>query len=669
MSISVAKSAGFCHGVRHAVEKALEVSKRSDVDIYCLGDIIHNNDVIRELREKGIKTVDSVEDITQEGAVVLIRAHGIGKEVYNRLKSKNVEIVDATCVYVKRIHTLVEQKHEEGRKIIIIGDRMHPEVIGINGWCDDTAYIIADEADLENIPYGSDDPVAVFSQTTFEKNKYRKIIDKIKISFKNLQEFDTICKSTLKRQEEAEELSKKCDIMIVLGGERSSNTKKIYDICKTNCEETYLAENLSKLPRDLKLKNKKAGITAGASTPANVIREVYKHMNESVSKEKDLSFEDAINQASLRLSSGSVVKGKVIGRTDEELYIDVSYKSDGVLPKEEFGDEEEFAALKAGDEIEVYVTRVNDNEGYVLLSKKRVDSIRSADAVKRAFEEKTPLKAKVRNAVKGGVIAEHKGFEIFVPASQISDAYIRDLSSVVGNTIDVLITEFDLRKKRVIGSARVIIEKEKEENLGRLWDEIEVGKEYEGTIKSFVDFGAFVNIGPIDGLLHISEMSWSQIKHPSDIFKVGEKIKVTILSYDEDKKKVSLGYRREEDNPWYMISEEIKAGDEIDVRIVRIVPFGAFAEIKPGVEGLIHISNISHKRLGHPAEVLRIDEIVRVKVLEVDESNKRVALSIKELLAPDAEPEDISKEEEDQSSHSEELDVSLGDVIDFNISK
>jgi 4-hydroxy-3-methylbut-2-enyl diphosphate reductase len=257
-----------------------------------------------------------------------------------------------------------------------------------------------------------------------------------------------------------------------------------------------------------------------------------------------------------------------------------------------------------------------------------------------------------------------------VPASQISDAYIRDLSSVVGTTIDVLITEFDLRKKRVIGSARVIIEKEKEESLGKLWDEIEVGKEYEGTIKSFVDFGAFVNIGPIDGLLHISEMSWSQIKHPSDIFKVGETIKVTILSYDKAKKKVSLGFRREEDNPWFKISDEIKAGDEIDVRIVRIVPFGAFAEIKPGVEGLIHISNISHKRIGHPAEVLRIDEIVRVKVLEVDEGNKRVALSIKELLAPDAEPEEVSKEEvEDPNSHSEELDVSLGDVIDFNIQK
>lgn len=668
MNILIAKSAGFCSGVRFAVQKALEITQNANTKIYCLGDIIHNNDVIADLKARGITIIESIDQITEDDAVVLIRAHGIGKETYENLKDKNVKIIDATCTYVKKIHKLVEEKFNEGSKIIIIGDKNHPEIQGINGWCNNEAYIINDEIDIPGIPFSKEDTISVFSQTTFDKNKITKIIDKIKISFKNLQEFDTICKSTLKRQQSAEELSKKCDMMIVLGGERSSNTKKIYDICSQNCDETYLAENLSKLPKDLNFKNKKVGITAGASTPANVIEEVYDFMNDSVSKEKEFNFEDAINQATLKLASGTIVKGKVLSKSDNEAYVDVSYKSDGILPLEEFSEESEFTSLKPDDEIEVYVTRVNDGEGYVLLSKKRVDSIRSADFVKKSFEDKSPLTVKVRNAVKGGVIAEYKGFEIFVPASQISDTYIKDLSIIVDSTLEVLLTEFDLRKKRVIGSARVLIEKEKSEKMGVFWENIEIGKSYEGTIKSFVDFGAFVNIGPIDGLLHISEISWSQVKHPSDVFTIGQKIEVFILKFDKERNKISLGFKKAEDNPWFGLENEISAGDEIDVKIVRIVPFGAFAEIKPNVEGLIHISNISRSRVGHPAEVLHIDQVVKVKVLEIDINSKRAALSIKELLPVEiaSEPVTDDKKEAEKTEHNEELAVSLGDVIDFD---
>ena len=668
MNILIAKSAGFCSGVRFAVQKALEITQNANTKIYCLGDIIHNNDVIADLKARGITIIESIDQITEDDAVVLIRAHGIGKETYENLKDKNVKIIDATCTYVKKIHKLVEEKFNEGSKIIIIGDKNHPEIQGINGWCNNEAYIINDEIDIPGIPFSKEDTISVFSQTTFDKNKITKIIDKIKISFKNLQEFDTICKSTLKRQQSAEELSKKCDMMIVLGGERSSNTKKIYDICSQNCDETYLAENLSKLPKDLNFKNKKVGITAGASTPANVIEEVYDFMNDSVSKEKEFNFEDAINQATLKLASGTIVKGKVLSKSDNEAYVDVSYKSDGILPLEEFSEESEFTSLKPDDEIEVYVTRVNDGEGYVLLSKKRVDSIRSADFVKKSFEDKSPLTVKVRNAVKGGVIAEYKGFEIFVPASQISDTYIKDLSIIVDSTLEVLLTEFDLRKKRVIGSARVLIEKEKSEKMGVFWENIEIGKSYEGTIKSFVDFGAFVNIGPIDGLLHISEISWSQVKHPSDVFTIGQKIEVFILKFDKERNKISLGFKKAEDNPWFGLENEISAGDEIDVKIVRIVPFGAFAEIKPNVEGLIHISNISRSRVGHPAEVLHIDQVVKVKVLEIDINSKRAALSIKELLPVEiaSEPVTDDKKEAEKTEHNEELAVSLGDVIGFD---
>ena len=668
MSILIAEGSGFCLGVRYAVEKARETSERKDKKIYCLGDIIHNNDVIKDLKKSGIVTVEDIS-LIEDNSIVIIRAHGIGSEVYEKLRQKDIEIIDATCVYVKKIHKLAQEKHAMNKKIVIIGDSAHPEIIGINGWCDNSAYVVMNEEEAKRIPFDPSDELVIFCQTTFEKNKYRKIVDKIKITFKNIEEFDTICKSTIKRQQKAEELSKNCDIVIVLGGERSSNTKKIFDICSSNCNETYFVENLAQLPKDIKLKNRKIGITAGASTPANVIEEVYNFMNESLSKEKDLNFEDAINQASLKLSSGTIVKGRVLGKSDSELYVDVSYKSDGILKIEELSEDDEFENIKQGDEIEVYVTRVNDNEGYVLLSKKRVDSIRSADTVRTAFESKTPLRVKVRNAVKGGVIAQYKGFEIFIPASQITDGYIRDLSSVIGTSPDIIVTEFDLRKKRIIGSARILIERDKEENLNKLWDDIEIGKEYEGIIKSFVDFGAFVNIGPIDGLLHISEMTWGQLKHPSEMFQIGQELTVTILSFDKVKKKVSLGFKKQEDDPWYDIVSFVKADDEIEVKIVRIVPFGAFAEVKPGVEGLIHISNISHKRIGHPAENLRIDDIIKVKVLEVDKDAKRIALSIKELLPLESEPESVKTPdaEIDKSEHSEDMKVSLGDVIDFNI--
>jgi (E)-4-hydroxy-3-methyl-but-2-enyl pyrophosphate reductase len=661
MNILIDESAGFCSGVRFAVETARQVAKRKDVRIYCLGDIIHNNDVINELKTEGIITVESVSQIAEEGSVVIIRAHGIGKDIYRQIKDKNLEIVDATCAYVKKIQELAQENHDLGRKIILTGDKCHPEIAGISGWCGNEAFIVENEDDVDIIPFSKDAPISVFSQTTFEKNKYRNIVDKIKISFKNVEEFDTICKSTIKRQKKAEELSKECDVMIILGGERSSNTRKLYDICASNCQETYLAENLSKLPKDLQIKNKKVGITAGASTPANVIEEVYNFMSESSIKENEVNFEDAISQASLKLSSGTIVKGKVLRKSDTEITIDVSYKSDGVLPIEEFSDPEEFAALKPGDETEVYVTRVNDAEGYVLLSKKRVDAIRSVDSVKNAFEDKKPLAVKVKNAVKGGVVAGYKGFEIFIPASQIGDTYTKDLSTFVGSSFDILITEFDPQKRRVIGSRKVLADKDRDISLNAFWDTVRIGMSYEGIVKSFVDFGAFVNLGPIDGLLHISEISWSSVRHPSDILKIGQKINVFILSFDKDKRKVSLGYKKNEDNPWFNVSQKISVNDEIEARIVRIVPFGAFAEIVPGVEGLIHISNISGKRLGHPAEVLKIDQTVRVKVLEVDPVNKRIALSIKDLLPPAEEihPSDVDE------THTEELDVTIGDIVDL----
>ncbi|NLL97019.1 MAG: bifunctional 4-hydroxy-3-methylbut-2-enyl diphosphate reductase/30S ribosomal protein S1 [Clostridiaceae bacterium] len=665
MEIKRAKYSGFCFGVDKAVKTAFELDY--DGKVYTWGELIHNQKVIDELGKKGIKAIDDI-GILKEGDCVIIRAHGIGKKIYEDLNSLNVTILDATCPYVKRIHEIVKKEHEDGNQIIIAGNPEHPEVIGINGWCEGKALIVADEKDAEALP-ASDKKAVVVAQTTFKRAKYEDICEVLKKKFAFVIKFDTICNATVQRQSEAESLSREVDLMIVIGGKNSSNTQKLYEICKENCSQTYLIENADELPPFDK-NVRRVGITAGASTPEMVIKEVFFHMEDMMNgHEGEMDFSKALEMTFTELRTNEIIKGKIIGYNNNDVFVDIGYKADGLIPMEEFLDDPDFDPerdLKDGKEIEALVVKINDGEGNVVLSKKKVDSIRGFEMVKEAFKNNTPIEVVIKEIVKGGAVADFKGVRIFIPASQISDRYVKDLEPYKDKKVKLLITEM-ANKRRIVGSCRAIIEKEKAQKAEEFWNGVEDGKEYTGTVKSLTKFGAFVDLGGVDGLVHVSELSWKKVDDPSSILSVGDVVTVRVTSFDKEKKKISLSYRKMEDNPWYNIENRYTVGDVVTGTVLRMVPFGVFVELEEGVEGLVHISQISNVRIGRPEEVLTVGQKIEMKIMDINVDLKKISLSIKEVnpLDPEQEekPAEVEASQDEPTEHAEEMTNTIGDII------
>ncbi len=667
MEIIRAKTAGFCFGVDKALNEVLKLVEKSDKNIYTFGPIIHNEQVVDRLKAKGVLVVEEIEKANSPGYLV-IRAHGVPPECYEKLENTGLDTVDATCPYVKKIHRLVNEKYQEGYNIVIVGDREHPEVKGINGWCGNNAFIVNTEEEAEAITEG-EKGLCVVAQTTANRYKWDKINKYLKNKFENILKFDTICNATITRQTEAEEIAEKVDAMIVVGGRNSSNTRKLYEICKNKCKETFMIETSDELPQfDIK-KIKRVGVTAGASTPDWIIKEVIKKMDELNKQEHEMSFEEAFENSIVTIQTGNIVKGRIIGYNNSEVYVDLGFKSDGIISMDEFLEDPDFKpeeSLKIGEEIDVFVIRVNDGEGNVLLSKKRVDAAKNMDKLEEAFENKTPVKGKITEIVNGGAIANVGGIKVFIPASQVSDRYVKDLKEFLKQVVTLRIIEFNKQKKRIVGSQRVILEEQKAKNASNVWGNIEVGKKYTGTVKSLTDFGAFVDIGGVDGLIHVSELSWTKIKHPSEVLKLGDKVDVTVLEADKDKKRISLGYRKNQDDPWYNAEEKYKVGEVVKGKVARLVPFGAFIELDSGVDGLVHISNIAHTRIAKPSDVLKVGQEVEAKIIEVNVEAKKIALSIKELvpkeIAEDKGSSNESSEEALPTEHKEDMGVTLGDI-------
>ncbi|MBO5059705.1 MAG: bifunctional 4-hydroxy-3-methylbut-2-enyl diphosphate reductase/30S ribosomal protein S1 [Clostridia bacterium] len=638
MSIKIAKTAGFCYGVKRAVDKVYETVESGDKKIATLGPIIHNSQVVEDLEKRGVKAYESVSEIPQDTAVV-IRTHGVKKSVIDELSGR--EYIDLTCPFVAKIHKIVKEHHENGYQIVIVGDENHPEVIGINGWCDDSAIITYDEnfeisSDYEKIP------ICVVAQTTINKNVFVQIVQNIKNTCKTVVVFDTICSATKDRQEEAYALSAESDIMFVIGGRESSNTKKLYGIACEQCSETYFIETFEDIPQSIYLKNKKIGITAGASTPARTIEEVFTTMDEKIKNEE--SFAELFERyESKTLNNGDIVDATVVEIRNTEVIVDLGgFKYNGQLAVDQLSDDPYLKAsdiVKEGDVIKVYVVGVNDAEGKVVLSRKKLIAMESWNKMKEAYENKEVLDAKIIKVVRGGVIALSNDSQVFIPARQASLRYVQDLETLLNTNVKIRLIELDERRKRVVGSVRVLLEEEKKATEDKFWADAEVGKEYTGTVKSLTSFGAFVDIGGVDGLVHISELSWDKIKHPSEVVKEGDVLKVYIKDINEETKKISLGYKKAEDNPWVIAKSKINVGDVIKCKIVRMMPFGAFAEIMPSVDGLIHISQIADKRIGKPEDVLTIGEEVEAKVVEIDWETNKISLSIRALIAPPAEEE------------------------------
>ena len=646
MQIILAKTAGFCFGVDRAVEMVNESVRRGNKTA-TLGPIIHNRHVVERFLKQGLREI-AVPAQAEPGETVIIRAHGVPKQVQQELCARGVPVLDATCPFVKKIHTIVKDETEKGRRIIIFGSPVHPEVEAIASFCCEPVIVQSPE-ELENWltqePQRRKMPLSMVSQTTSSQKMWKSCAEIAKKVCTNCEIFDTICRATEMRQEEAAILSQKCDAMVVVGDARSSNTGRLAMICEQYCKKVSLVDQADDLEMSLFSGANTVGITAGASTPSWIIKEVNNKMSEELKVETAMeeNFAELLEQSLKTLNNGDKVTGTVMAVGSTEIEVDLGTKHTAYIPLEDFSGDPNVKpeeAVKVGDQIEAIVVHVNDGEGVVRLSKKRLEAGKAWEEIEAAAENKDIVEGVVTEENKGGIVVNVKGIRVFVPASQSGVAKGGDLGELLKKNVQLRITEVNRARRRVVGSIRSVASEQRKAAQEKIWSEIEVGKQYHGTVKSLTSYGAFVDIGGVDGMVHVSELSWNRIKNPAEVVKVGDEIDVYVIALDPEKKKISLGYKTEATNPWTIFNNEYKVGDVVTVKIVKLMTFGAFAEIIPGVDGLIHISQIADRRIGKPEDVLSEGQEVDAKIIDIDQEHKRISLSIRALLAPAGEDEE-----------------------------
>ena len=640
--IRLAGSAGFCFGVSRSVDMAEKlIGEKGACASY--GQLIHNEDVVARLAESGLRVVNQPREL-KPGETVLIRAHGVAKEVYAQLEAAGGEIVDATCPKVKAIHTIVSRAAGEGRFVIIIGMPNHPEVEGICGWCG-AHKVFENSQELElwldkNTDYW-EKPITVVVQTTQTRSNFTECCNVIKKRCTNAKISDTICLATFTRQEEAAKLASECDAMVVIGGRHSANSVHLAQICQEHCANVQFIESAAELNLDRLKDAGIVGLTAGASTPAWIIKEVRNKMSDEIkieetAVEKEMSFDEMLEETLKTIYNGDKVTGTVVAITGTEISVDLGAKYSGFIPTSEFTDDgvKVEDAVKVGDEIEAVVVRVNDIEGTAMLSKKRLDAAKMWTEIEEAVDNGTVLEGVVTEENKGGVVVNVKGVRVFVPASQTDLPREAEMSQLLKKTVRLKITEVNKARKRVVGSIRRVTQAERRERTEAIWNEIEIGKKYHGVVKSLTSYGAFVDIGGIDGMVHVSELSWGRIHQPSEVLSVGDEVDVYVINFDKEKRKISLGYKDPDANPWAIFTSKYQVGSVASVTIVKLMPFGAFAEVLPGVDGLIHISQIANRRIGKPEDVLTVGDVVDAKITAIDEEKHKISLSIRALSEP-----------------------------------
>ena len=646
MEIIRAENSGFCFGVKRAIEKTeeqIEKYKGTGRRIFTCGPLIHNRIVTDSLKDRGVGIIESPEELVP-GDVAIVRSHGETREFFRALKEAGAEIVDATCPFVGRIHRLVMEASEKGKRIIIVGDKNHPEVKGINGWCDDSALIVGSPEEAERLEPGE---YFIVCQTTIRQELLDEVAKALSDNGSVTEIENTICSATSERQKSCEELAKTVNAMVIIGGKNSSNTRKLFEISQKHCKSTFFVENIGDLPLKEIQKYNKIGVAAGASTPECVIKEVIADMSEAITNEK-LSMEDFMDEidASLRLPrTGEIVDGKVHQVNDKEVIINLGCKKDGILPATEVTLEEGQKLtdlFKEGDEIQAKVVKTDDGDGGILLSKKKLEINEHWNEISDALENKSTISVKVIRPVNGGVIAAYKEVSGFMPLSQLSDRYVENADEFIGQTLDVKVTRVDQRRNRAVFSHKAVLNEIKQKQIADIWAHLSVDDIVEGTVMRFTDYGAFVDIGGIDGLLHISEISWGKLRHPQEVLKIGQKINVKILSMNEEKGKISLGLKQTTPEPWSVINEKYEVGQIVEGKVVQIKEYGAFVELEPGLDGLVHISEVAHKRVANIADELSVGQEVKAKILDIDTEKKRISLSIKE--ATDAPAEDTAEE-------------------------
>ena len=638
MPVIQAKSAGFCYGVRRAVELA-EKTARENGGCVMLGSIIHNANVVARLERLGARQADTPDQVCP-GDTVIIRSHGETKQVLERLEKMGARCVNATCPNVLHIQRVVSRADEAGRIPLVIGEPHHPEVMGAASWSDRTLVFSGPE-ELEQWlledPGRQNLPLTAVAQTTCVRSIWESSKKILKKLCTNAELFDTICDATHRRQSEAAEIASRVDVMVVVGDRKSANTTHLTEICSRQCPAVYQIERAEELKRDFLTGCSVAGLTAGASTPAGIIKEVYTTMSEEIKtmEPTEESFEEMLEKSFKTLNTGEKVTGIVTAVGPTEVQVDLGCKQAGYISVDELSADPSVKpedVVKVGDEIETYIIRVNDVEGYAMLSKKRLDAVKVWEEIEEARENKTTLEGKVTEENKGGIVVNVKGVRVFVPASQSGQPRGADLSEMIGQTVSLRITEVNRARRRVVGSIRAVQYEARQAAQAAIWESIEVGKHYTGTVKSMTSYGVFVDIGGVDGMVHISELSWSRIKNPAEVVSVGDTLDVYVISFDPEKHKISLGVKDRSMNPWDKFMETYKVGDVANVRIVKLMTFGAFAEVVPGVDGLIHISQIADRRIDKPGDVLSEGQMVDVKITAIDEEKQKISLSIRALL-------------------------------------
>ena len=648
--IEIADKAGFCFGVDRAVKIVYNIIENGGKAV-TYGEIIHNESVVNELKSRGVNVINSPEEIEKlENTSVVIRSHGVGRDIYELLEKRKpfgVDVCDGTCPFVARIHKIVSEKSGEGFDIIILGDKDHDEVQGIVKHCQKMPYICGNDDELREILQKKfknfKKKVAIVAQTTYNIIIWEKCCRIIRSECPEAEVFNTICSATAERQQSAVRLAEKSDLMIVIGGKRSSNTAKLFDICREHCKACILISDAGELERENipeKLRelgeNFNIGITAGASTPAYIIKEVQNHMSEIIkNNDEDFDFASALDASFKKIYTGQRVKGYITAVNNTEATVDIGTKQTGYIALSELTDDPTLKVsdvVKVGDEVDLIVIKINDAEGIVNLSKKKVDAMVGFDKLVKAKEEDAVLEGTVTNVVKGGVIVITEGTRVFIPASQATARRDEKLENLLKKTVKFKIIEINEQKFKAVGSIKAVLNAEKDAAKAKFWENVKVGDKFKGEVKSITNYGAFVDLGGIDGMVHISELSWNRIKHPSEVVKVGDVIEVFVKELDSESGRISLGYKKDEDNPWVKFANEYSVGDVVEAKVVSITPFGAFAQIIPGIDGLIHISQIANKKVANVKDVLSVGDVVKAKITEIDTDKKRISMSIRELL-------------------------------------
>lgn len=622
-----AENSGFCFGVRQAIEKTEEQVRLNTAGkkIYTCGPLIHNKLVTDDLESKGVFILDDLDSATTED-ILIVRSHGEGKPFWDTIKERGLTVIDATCPFVSKIHSLVEEASKGDYNVVIVGDKNHPEVKGIKGWSHKNVITVNSKEEAAMV---EKDNLFIVCQTTIKKELLDSIIEVFEEKEKTYVVKNTICNATASRQKNCMELAAKSDAMIVIGGRNSSNTQKLYEIAKKYCPNTFFVEKISDLPLHQLTKCNKIGVAAGASTPECVIKEVIATMNEM----NMMDLMDDIEK-SLRLPRiGEVINGKVHQVTEKEIIVNMGCKKDGVIPATEVtleGDQKLTDLFNEGDEIQAKVIKTDDGDGVILLSKKKLEANKHWTEINEAYESGKILNVKIVRQVNGGVIAAYKEVTGFIPLSQLSDKFVENAEEFIGQAMDIKVTRVDLKKNRAVFSHKAVMAEERQQKLAEIWNSLHVDDVVEGTVMRFTDYGAFVDLGGIDGLLHISEISWGKLKHPKEVLQIGDKVKVMILSMNEEKGKISLGLKQTTPEPWSVINEKYAVDQIVEGKVVQIKEYGAFIELEPGLDGLVHISEVANKRVSNIAEELELGQVVEAKILEIDTERKRISLSIKQ---------------------------------------